>query len=159
MWKARRSKMAYELVRQHITAAGAFYVGKAETATMDVTYPPYWLPGVTWVADQINNNFANKMVGEGKLLQTQVYADPGQWYELYDMRVVVSAVPAPEGSITAIGWTALAMAALIVGGIAFIYFLLREVKTSPYLGPAFIGLGIGAGALGVAYLVKTVRNI
>jgi len=143
--------MAYELIKRTITPSGLFYVGNAEQAMVDVTLPPEQLPGVSWFADKINAAFVEAAAGEGTILETKVYYDEASWWNC-EYRVVVSAHASP------LAWTPIIITALVVVGIAIVAWILHSVQEMPWLGVGLIGLGIGAGALGIGYLIKTARK-
>jgi len=143
--------MAYELIKHVITPAGLFYMGQAEQATFDVTLPPEELPGISWFADKINNALVDAAAGEGTILDTKIYFDPGPWYECHYRIVTV-------GHGSPLAWTPIIVAALVVVGIVIIAWILHDIKSTPWLGIGLVGLGIGAGAFGIAYLIKITRT-
>lgn len=142
--------MGYALIKSTTTGPGYFYVGTAETATFDVTLPPEELPGVSWFADKINNALVASAAGEGTILRTKVYYDEASWYNC-KYRVITSAHASP------LLWTPIIIAALVVTGLFIIAWILQSVTEQPWLGVGLIGLGIGVGAFGIAYLAKTAR--
>jgi hypothetical protein len=148
-----RRKMPYELVKHTTTGAGWFYVGQAERATFDVTLPPEEIPGMSWFADRVMGALVNAAVEEegGVILDTKVYYDPASWY---DCRYQVITV----GHGSPLAWTPIIIAALAVIGLAIIAWILHEVKGTPYLGIGLVAIGIGAGAFGVAQLIKTAKG-
>ena len=143
--------MAYELVKHTITGPGFFYAGQAEQATFDVTLPPEELPGVSWFADKITGALVEAAAGEGTVLQTEVYYDSASWYNC-EYRVIATVHASP------FAWSAVIIAALVVVGIGIIAWILHDVKSAPYLGIGLVGVGIGLGAFGIAYLVKTAKG-
>ena len=140
--------MAWELVKHTRTPAGIFYVGRAEVATFDITLPPEELPGTSWFAEQITDALIESAAGEGVILETKVYFDPGSWLDC-KYRVVVAAHASP------LAWAVVILAALIVIGLGMIAWILQSVEDKPWLGIGIIGLGIGAGAFGIGYLLKS----
>jgi hypothetical protein len=142
--------MALELVKHTRTAAGWFYVGQAEEATFDVTLPPEELPGMSWFADKITGALAEAAAGEGQILETKVYYDTASWY---DCKYRVVAV----GHGSPVAWATVIAIALVVVGIAIIAWILHDVQDKPWLGFGLVGLGLGAGALGIGYLIKSAK--
>ena len=144
--------MAYELVKHTTTAAGWFYAGQAERATFDVTLLPEEIPGMSWFADRIVGALADAAAGEGGvILDTKVYYDPASWYDCKYQVVTV-------GHGSPLAWTPIIIAALAVVGLAIIAWILHEVKGTSYLGIGLVAIGIGAGAFGVAQLIKTAKG-
>lgn len=143
--------MAYELVKHERTPAGWFYVGQAEEATFDVTLPPEELPGMSWFADKITGALVEAARGEGTILDTKVYFDTASWYDC-KYRVITVGHGSP------LAWTPIIVAALAVIGLAIIAWILHDIQNKPWLGIGLVGLGIGAGALGIGYLVKSTRT-
>lgn len=143
--------MAWELVKHERTAAGLFYIGQAEVATFDVTLPPEQLPGVSWFADKITGALIEAAAGEGVILDTKIYFDPSSLLNC-KYRVVVAAHASP------LAWSAIIIAALVVAALGLIAWILQSVEEKPWLGVGIIGLGIGAGAFGIGYLVKTAKR-
>jgi hypothetical protein len=143
--------MAYELIKHTTTPAGLFYAGQVEQAIFDVTLPPEQLPGMSWFADRITGALIKAAIGEGTILETQVYYDTASWY---DCRYRIIAV----GHGSPIAWPTVIAIALIVIGLAIVAWILHEVVSKPYLGIGLVGVGIGVGAIGVTYLVKSVRS-
>jgi hypothetical protein len=142
--------MAYELIKHDRPAAGLFYAGHAEQATFDVTLPPDQLPGMSWFADEITGALAGAAAGEGTILDNKIYYDPGAWWNC-EYRVITTAHASP------LLWTPIIITALVVIGIAIVAWILHSVEAMPWLGIGLIGLGVGAGAFGIAYLVNTAR--
>ena len=151
--------MAWELVKHERPAAGWFYVGQAEVATFDVTLPPEELPGVIWFADKITGALIEATGEEGVILDSKVYFDPSSWYEC-KYRVIVTAKPnsAPVSAISAIGWLTVIFTALIIVGIGIVAWILQDVQSTPWLGVGLVAIGVGAGAFGIGYLVKTAKQ-
>jgi len=143
--------MAYELIKHDRTAAGFFYAGQAEQATFDVTLPPDQLPGISWFADKVTGALADAAAGEGTILDNKIYYDPASWWNC-EYRVITTAHASP------LAWTPIIITALAVIGLAIVAWILHSVEDMPWLGVGLVALGIGAGAFGVAYLVKTVKN-
>lgn len=143
--------MAYELIKHTTTPSGLFYVGQAERAIFDVTLPPEQLPGMSWFADKVHGALVEAARGEGTILDTKVYFDPGAWYDCHYQVVTV-------GHGSPLAWTPIIVAALVVVGLAIIAWILHDIQNAPWLGIGLVGLGIGAGALGISYLVKTARG-
>lgn len=143
--------MVWELVKHTTTGPGLFYIGHAEEATFDVTLPPEELPGMSWFADKVVDALIESAKTEGEVLETFVYFDPASWYDC-KYRVVVVGHGSP------LAWTPIIIAALAVIGIAIIAWILHSVKDVKWFGAAAIGLGIGAAALGIGYLVKSTRK-
>jgi hypothetical protein len=143
--------MAYELIKHTVMPAGVFYVGQVEQATFDVTLPPEQLPGMSWFADRITNALIQGALGQGTILETKVYFDSASWY---DCRYRIVAL----GHGSPIAWPTVIAIALVVIGLAIVAWILREVVDKPYLGIGLVGLGIGVGAIGVTYLVKSIRS-
>ena len=143
--------MAWELVKHERPLAGWFYVGQAEVATFDVTLPPEQLPGISWFADRITGALIDSARGEGVILDTNVYYDTASWYDC-KYRVVATAHASP------LAWSAIIIAALVVVGLGIIAWILHDVQDQPWLGIGLVGIGIGAGAIGVAQLAKAVKQ-
>lgn len=143
--------MAYELIKHERTPAGLFYVGQAEEATFDVTLPPEELPGVSWFADKITGALVEAAIGDGQILDTKVYFDSASWY---DCKYRIIAV----GHGSPLAWTPIIVAALAVIGLGIIAWILHDVQDKPWLGIGLVGLGLGAGALGIGYLIKSTRK-
>lgn len=143
--------MAYQLIRHTTTPAGAFYTGRAEEATFDVTLPPEEIPGISWFAEKITNALVEAAMGEGTILETKVYFDPASWYDCRYRVIVV-------GHGSPIAWSTVIAIALVVIGLAFIAWILREVVDKPYLGIGLTVIAIGAGAVGIGYLVKSLKG-
>lgn len=144
--------MAYELVKHTRTPSGLFYVGQAEKAIFDVTLPPEEIPGMRWFADRVVGALASAAADEGGvILDTKVYYDPASWYDC-KYRVITIGHGSP------LAWTPIIIAALAVVGLALIAWILHEVTDTPYLGIGLVAIGIGAGAFGVAQLIKSMRT-
>jgi hypothetical protein len=143
--------MALELVKHIRTAAGWFYVGHAEEATFDVTLPPEELPGMSWFADKITGALVEGARGEGEILETKVYFDTASWYDCKYRIVTV-------GHGSPVAWATVIAIALVVVGIGIIAWILHDVQDKPWLGFGLIGLGLGVGALGVGYLIKSAKS-
>jgi len=143
--------MAYELVKHERTAAGLFYVGHAEEAVFDVTLLPEELPGMSWFADKVTGTLIEAARGEGEILDTKVYFDTGSWYDC-KYRVVTVGHGSP------LAWTPIIIAALAVIGLAIIAWILHSVQDKPWLGIGLVGVGLGVGALGIGYLVKSTKG-
>lgn len=143
--------MAWELVKRQRTLTGWFFIGQAEEATFDVTLPPEELPGMSWFADRITSALVEAARGEGQILETEVYFDPASWYDC-KYRVIARAHGSP------IAWTPIIVAALAVIALAIIAWTLRTVESKPWLGIGLVGVGIGAGAFGIAHLVKSTKK-
>jgi len=126
-------------------------MGQAEEATFDVTLPPEELPGVSWFADRITTALVEEVTGAGQILETKVYFDPASWYDC-KYRVIAT------GHASPLPWAAIILAALAVVGLAIIAWILHSVESKPWLGLGLVGLGVGAAALGVGYLVKSTRQ-
>ena len=141
--------MAFELITHTTTLPGWFYAGHAEEATFDVTLPPEELPGMSWFADKITGALIDAAAGEGTILDTKVYFDPGPWYDCHYRVVTV-------GHGSPLAWTPIIIAALAVIGIVIIAWILHQVTDRPYLGIGLVGLGIGVGAFGIAHLIKSI---
>ena len=143
--------MAWELIKHTTTGSGFFYIGQAEEATFDVTLPPEELPGISWFADKITSALVEAAREEGVILETKVYFDPSSWYDC-KYRVIVVGHGSP------LAWSAIIIAALVVAALGLIAWILHSVQDVKWFGAAAIGLGIGAAALGVGYLVKTTKK-
>jgi hypothetical protein len=141
-----------QLVKHSTTPAGLFYIGQAERATFDVTLPPEEIPGMSWFADKVVAALVNAAAGEsGVILDTKVYYDPASWYDCKYQVITV-------GHGSPLAWTPIIIAALAVVGLAIIAWILHEVTGTPYLGIGLVAIGIGAGAFGVAQLIKTAKG-
>lgn len=143
--------MAFELIKHTTTGSGFFYIGQAEEATFDVTLPPEELPGISWFADKITSALVEAARGEGVILETKVYFDTASWYDC-KYRVIVVGHGSP------LAWSAIIIAALVVAALGLIAWILHSVQDVKWFGAAAIGLGIGAAALGIGYLVKTTKK-
>lgn len=143
--------MAYELVKHERTPAGLFYIGQAEEAIFDVTLLPEELPGMSWFADKITGALVEAARGEGQILDTKVYFDTASWYDC-KYRVITVGHGSP------VAWATVIAIALVVVGLAIIAWTLRSVQDKPWLGIGLVGAGIGLGALGIGYLVKSTRK-
>ena len=143
--------MAWELVKHTRTPSGWFYIGQAEEATFDVTLPPEELPGTSWFAEKAMDALVEAAKGEGEILETKIYFDTASWYDCRYRVVVV-------GHGSPLLWTPIIIAALAGIGLVIIAWILHSVKNISWFGPAVIGLGVGAAAFGIGYLIKSTKG-
>jgi protein-S-isoprenylcysteine O-methyltransferase Ste14 len=87
----------------------------------------------------------------GTMVYSEIYYDPGEWYESkWLVKGTAHGSPVP--------WAAIVIAALVVIGIGIIAYIIHDVKNTTWFGPVAIAGGIGLAALGIAILVRTIKQ-
>jgi len=157
--------MAWELIKDEKSKSSWFYIGPVEEAEFEVTLPPEQIPGNSYFVNSIVSKLSQKVEGEGcELLETKIYYDPGTFWNC-KYKIVSTARRVGGGGIGQIGlgplvipWSVIILAVLIVVAIGLIAWSLNSVKDKTWFGPAILIGGIGILAIGVALLIKSVRN-
>jgi len=136
----------WQLVKSEVTPEGQFYIGKAEVCTFEFSFLPEEIPGVPTIAGLVASALRSAIQQEqGHLLSYRLYLDRAEWYRSRWLCIVTA-----HASPLAWYW----IVAIIAAAIAALAYLIHEIKSVPYIGPAIVLIGVGVAAGGIATLLK-----